>query len=92
MSNKTIQQSDLPQDVNWDDLPDIQNILMPKGADTNIQKVGVKGVEVPVKYFTREDEPIKLKTDVSAYVSLTKETKGFWLMEECQGLIEKINF
>jgi len=76
MSNKTIQQSDLPQDVNWDDLPDIQNILMPKGANTNIQKVGVKGVEVPVKYYTRGDEPIKLKTDVSAYVSLTKETKG----------------
>ena len=76
MSNKTIQQSDLPLDVNWDDLPDIQNILMPKGADTNIQKVGVKGIEVPIKYYTRDGEPIKLKTNVSAYVSLTKETKG----------------
>jgi GTP cyclohydrolase I len=74
--SKTVHQGDLPQNVDWNNLPDVQNYLVAKGAETNIQKVGVKGVEVPVKYYSRNGKPIKLKTNVSAYVSLTSETKG----------------
>jgi GTP cyclohydrolase I len=75
-SGPAIQLSDLPKNVDWDNLPDVQNYLSTRGAEANIQKVGVKGVEVPVKYFSKEGKAIKLKTTVSAYVSLTKETKG----------------
>jgi hypothetical protein len=43
-TKNAVHQSDLPQGVDWDNLPDVQNYLIAKGAETNIQKVGVKGV------------------------------------------------
>lgn len=91
LHNKTIQQSDLPKNVDWDNLPDVQNYLMGKGADVGIQKVGVKGVEVPVKYYTQNRKIVKLKTDVSAYVSLTKETKGINMSRLVRTLYDHID-
>jgi hypothetical protein len=49
-TKNAVHQSDLPQGVDWDNLPDVQNYLIAKGAETNIQKVGVKGVEIPIRY------------------------------------------
>mgnify|MGYP003642715396 FL=1 len=86
-----VHQTDLPQNVDWDNLPDVQNYLVAKGAETNIQKVGVKGVEIPIRYRARNGNPIKLKTNVSAYVSLTSETKGINMSRLVRTLYDHID-
>lgn len=44
--------------------------------ETPLAKVGINELRVPIKYRTKDGDPIKLETVVSMYVNLTPEVRG----------------
>jgi len=59
-------------------LPDLQNgpSSLIEGANVPIQQVGISNFRVPLKFKTREGNPIQLETSVDGYVSLDAGKKG----------------
>ena len=58
------------------DLPDPQVTCAIEGANVPIQKVGINEFEAPINFLTRNGDAVKLKSNISAYVSLGSGTKG----------------
>ncbi len=59
-------------------LPDLQNgpASLIRGAQTQIQHVGISNFRLPVRYRTREGGDVVLETSVTGTVSLEAEKKG----------------
>ncbi len=74
---------DYPTDFVVDDaykssLPDLQNgpESLIKGAHRQIQHVGISNFRLPIRYATRDGDPIALETSVTGTVSLEADKKG----------------
>jgi GTP cyclohydrolase I len=61
-----------------DSLPDLQNgpASLIKGANRQIQHVGISNFRLPIRYATRDGAPLMLETSVTGTVSLEAEKKG----------------
>jgi GTP cyclohydrolase I len=61
-----------------DTLPDLQNgpASLIKGANRQIQHVGISNFRLPVQFETRGGAPVMLETSVTGTVSLEAEKKG----------------
>jgi GTP cyclohydrolase I len=59
-------------------LPDLQNgpSSLIEGANVPIQQVGISNFKMPLKFKTREGNPITLETSIDGYVSLDAGKKG----------------
>ena len=59
-------------------LPDLQNgpASLIKGKPVTIQQVGIHNFRLPIRYRTRDGEPITLETSVTGSVSLEAHEKG----------------
>lgn len=59
-------------------LPDLQNgpASLIEGANVPIQQVGISNFRLPLKFRSREGEPITLEASVDGYVSLEMDKKG----------------
>lgn len=59
-------------------LPDLQNgpSSLIKGSKQQIQHVGISNFRLPLRYKTRDGEPILLETSVTGSVSLEADKKG----------------
>ena len=71
--------SDFVADAAYKDgLPDLQNgpASLIKGANRQIQHVGISNFRLPIKYHTRANGDLTLETSVTGTVSLEAEKKG----------------
>ncbi|MEP1839136.1 MULTISPECIES: GTP cyclohydrolase FolE2 [Alphaproteobacteria] len=61
-----------------DSLPDLQNgpSSLIKGANQQIQHVGISNFRLPVQFATRDGQPLTLETSVTGTVSLDADKKG----------------
>ncbi|MEP2922367.1 MAG: GTP cyclohydrolase FolE2 [Sulfitobacter sp.] len=61
-----------------DSLPDLQNgpSSLIKGANQQIQHVGISNFRLPVRFATRDGQPLTLETSVTGTVSLDADKKG----------------
>lgn len=59
-------------------LPDLQNgpSSLIEGANVPIQQVGISNFKLPLRFKTREGNPITLETSIDGYVSLDAGKKG----------------
>jgi len=59
-------------------LPDLQNgpTSLIRGAQKFIQHVGISNFRLPIRFQTRDSEPLVLETSVTGSVSLDAEKKG----------------
>lgn len=59
-------------------LPDLQNgpSSLIKGAQTDIQHVGISNFRLPLAFRTRDNGPVTLETSVTGSVSLAAQKKG----------------
>lgn len=59
-------------------LPDLQNgpASLIEGANVPIQQVGISNFRLPLKFRSREGDPITLEASVDGYVSLEMDKKG----------------
>ncbi|MEM6636589.1 MAG: GTP cyclohydrolase FolE2 [Pseudomonadota bacterium] len=59
-------------------LPDLQNgpASLIRGAPRGIQHVGISNFRLPIRYLTRDGEPLSLETSVTGTVSLEADKKG----------------
>lgn len=59
-------------------LPDLQNgpSSLIKGANQQIQHVGISNFRLPVRFETRDNGPVSLETSVTGTVSLDADKKG----------------
>lgn len=59
-------------------MPDLQNgpTSLIKGAKTDIQHVGISNFRLPLKWQTRDGDPLVLETSVTGSVSLEASKKG----------------
>ncbi|QBX99738.1 GTP cyclohydrolase I FolE2 [Rhodophyticola sp. CCM32] len=74
---------DYPDDFTVDaaykaSLPDLQNgpASLIKGANRQIQHVGISNFRLPIRYHTRDNGDLTLETSVTGTVSLEAEKKG----------------
>lgn len=60
------------------ELPDLQNgsVSLIQGSRVAIQQVGIHNFRLPLKYLTKQGEPITLETSVTGTVSLAAHKKG----------------
>jgi GTP cyclohydrolase I len=61
-----------------DTLPDLQNgpASLIRGANRQIQHVGISNFRLPIRYLTRDNGDLTLETSVTGTVSLDAEKKG----------------
>jgi len=72
-------------------LPDLQNgpSSLIKGANQQIQHVGISNFRLPVGFATRDNGPLTLQTSVTGTVSLEADKKGInmsRIMRSCQSM------
>lgn len=73
----SIKEYDSSYKPNLEELPDPQNTLNIEGANTPIQKVGIRNFKIPFAFKCKnQNNLLSLQTKVSAYVSLDANSKG----------------